>query len=134
MFSIELDRFSNTILWARVRCSRILWPSLCLCLIIKKFKIVCPFVPLAIVFVFTWTWGNAFLRRGLKSFICFFPDVCSTRILYCLFFELFETKVYVSLFVDVGSWTNFMWSYDIPMNLQKYTYFDVLGLEVLEMA
>ena len=134
MFSIELDRFSNTVLWARVRCSRILWPTLCLCLIIKKFEIVCPFVPLAIVFVFTWTWGDAFLRRSLKSFICFFPHVCSARILYCLFFELIETEVYVSFFMDVGSWTDLKRSYNIPVNLQKYTYFDVLGLEASEMA
>ena len=84
---------------------------MCLCLIIEEFEIVCSFVPLAVVFVFSWAWGDVFVLWELESLICLFPDVLSTCVLLLWLLKLFVIKVYIAFFMDIRSWTNLMGSY-----------------------
>ena len=77
-------------------------------MIVKKLKIVCSLIPLAVVLVFSRTWRNASLWGVFESVDLFPPCVVGWR--SCRLLELFKAKVDVTFFMYIGAWADIMWS------------------------
>ena len=116
-----------------VACLCVLTPCLGLCLIIEEFEIVGSLIPLAVVFVLSWTGCNCLFWLRLEPFVCFFPSVGTSGVLLRWLLELLEPKIDVAFLVDVGSRSNLKRGYQRTVRDQiTYFYARHRGVWVME--
>ena len=72
-----------------------------MCLVVKEFEVVGSLVPLAVVFVLSWAWGDCLLWHWLEPFFSFFPGVDASSVLYSRLLEFLKPEVDVTLLVNV---------------------------------
>ena len=90
---------------------RVLTTRLSLCLVVKEFEVVGSLVPLAIVLVLSWAWGDCLLWHWLEPFVSFFPGVDASGVLHSRLLKFLKSEVDVPLLVDVRAWSYLMGGY-----------------------